>query len=335
MNKDPIIWALIDERPGTGNQSKGVAMSLGLPFVEKNLIWSRCAFLPNYLIGPSLLGLKNISKLAIKSPWPDLVIASGRRASMVARYIKGRNPDKCNLIHMMYPGHKGTGDFDIIAIPNHDISIPSSRNMITTTGAPHSIDSNQVLRERVRWSSKFSGLKKPIIGLVIGGATKRRSFSRQMIVKLGYQTANLVDKIGGSLVITTSPRTGNVLTDLLTYFSEKNIEPAFVYRWRSNSLPNDNPYLGILGHADHLIVTGESTSMCSEACGTDNIVHIFAPNGFLSKKHQRLTDELVINGYAYLLKDESVASSWQGTSKKLDVAAQIAQEIQIRILSKF
>ena len=335
MNRDPIIWALIDERPGTGNQSKGVAMSLGLPFVEKHLIWSHFASLPNFLFGPSLLGLRSVSKLAIKSPWPDLIIASGQRAAMVARYIKTKNPTKCSLIQVMYPGHEGIGEFDIIAIPNHDNSIPSAKNIIRITGAPHSIDRDQISRESIRWSSEFSGLKKPIVALVVGGATKRHPFTKQMVVKLGCQTANLVDKFGGSLVISTSPRTGNLLTGILNCLSERNIEPAFVYSWRSGDLANDNPYLGILDCADHLIVTGESTSMCSEACATDNTVHIFAPNGFLSQKHQRLIDELVSNGYAYLLQDKLVEFSPLSTPRKLDVATQIAQEIQIRILSKF
>jgi mitochondrial fission protein ELM1 len=82
-------------------------------------------------------------------------------------------------------------------------------------------------------------------------------------------------------------------------------------------------------------VTGESTSMCSEACATDNTVHIFAPKGFLSQKHQRLIDELVSTGYAYLLQDKLVEFLPLSAPKKLDVATQIAQEIHIRILSKF
>ena len=100
MNREPIIWALIDERPGTGNQSKGVAMSLGMPFLEKHLIWSNLAFLPNSFFGPSLIGLKSISKSTINSPWPDLVIASGRRAAIVARYIKRKNPQISKIPYM-------------------------------------------------------------------------------------------------------------------------------------------------------------------------------------------------------------------------------------------
>jgi mitochondrial fission protein ELM1 len=335
MNRDPIIWALIDERPGTGNQCKGVAMALRLPFEEKRLMWSSLAFLPNFLFGSSLLGLRSNSKLAIKSPWPDLVIASGRRAAMVARYIKRKNPDKCSLVHIMYPGPEAVNDFDIIAVPNHDNLMRGAKNIIKVIGVPHNVDRDQLSRASLIWNDEFSNFKTPIVGLILGGATKRRGFTQQMAMKLACQTANLVNSLGGSLVITTSPRTGPLLTNLLNCLSEKNIKPAFIYDWQSDDVHTDNPYLGILDSADHLIVTGESTSMCSEACATDNIVHIFAPEGFLGQKHQYLIDELVSSGYAYLLMDGSVETSPMRATRKLDVAGQIAREIQIRILSKF
>ncbi|HIF61262.1 MAG TPA: nucleoside-diphosphate sugar epimerase [Rhodospirillales bacterium] len=335
MNRDPIIWALIDERPGTGNQSKGVAMALGMPFIEKHLIWSNLAFLPNSFFGPSLIGLKSISKSTINSPWPDLVIASGRRAAIVARYIKRKNPHKCSLIHIMYPGDTAIDEFDIVAVPNHDSGIPNKKNIIRITGAPHSIDRNQFSRASIHWNAEFSNLKKPIIGLIVGGATKRRPFTQKTAINLGHQTANLVNKLEGSLIITTSPRSGDELKGVLSFLSEKNIKPAFVHQWRSDGLVDDNPYLGFLAHADHLIVTGESTSMCSEACVNGNIVHIFAPEGFLGQKHQRFTDELVSNGYAYLLEDDLVEFSSSAAPKKLDVAAQIAREIEARVLYKF
>jgi len=335
MKRDPIIWVLIDERPGTGSQSKGVAISLGIPFIEKYLRWSRFACLPNMLLGPSLLGLTNASKSAINPPWPDIVVASGRRAATVARYIKRRNPQECSLIQIMYPGNLAINEFDIIAVPNHDFSIANSKNILRTIGAPNNIGHDQISSANIQWNKEFSSLKKPVIGLVVGGATKRRSFTKKMAGKLGHQTANLVNELSGSLIITTSPRTRDELEPILNCISEKNIRPSFLHCWRREDSADDNPYLGILSHADHIIMTGDSTSMCSDACTNGNTVHIFAPNGFLGKKHQRFIDELVSGGYAYLLGEYLVKSSSCVVQKKLDVAAQIAREIEIRVLSKF
>jgi len=334
MNDAPVIWALIDERPGTGNQCSAVAQALGMPFVEKQLIWSSMAKLPSFLTGASLRGLAGTSKAEIKSPWPDLVIASGRRAAMVARYIKKQSLNDCSLAHIMYPGDAGIGEFDLVVVPNHDGAVKNGGNIIRITGAPHGIDDIQLLRSRMKWQAKFAEIKKPIIGLIIGGATKRRPFTTEMAAALGRSAADLVTRSGGSLIVTTSPRTGDALGGVLTGLSEKNIKPAFVYRWSPDSSGNgsgdDNPYLGFLAHADQLIVTGESTSMCSEVCAAGKPVHIFAPAGFLGEKHQRLVDELIANRYAFSLETPSEINEAL-LPQRLDVADQIAREIKKRI----
>jgi len=332
MKGTPTIWVLIDERLGTGNQSRGVALSLGAPFVEKHLVWSIFANLPNLLIGASLRGLKNSSKSTIKPPWPGLVIASGRRAAQVARFIKYKNPKKCSLIQIMYPGSTAIKDFEIVAIPNHDNRFDEKDNFLNIVGAPHSINDNQLNSAKTQWDSKFSVLKKPVVGLVIGGATKRKPFTLEMASKLASQSANVVNKLGGSLVITSSPRTGNRLQNILDVLLEKNVKPAFVHSWAPEDLADDNPYLGILAHADYLIVTGDSTSMCSEACATGNPVYIFAPNNFLHPKHRRFIEELISGGHAYLLRDEFIISLAPALQKKLDTASKIAEEIKSRNL---
>lgn len=330
MDDTPVIWALIDERPGTGNQCSAVAGALGLPFIEKRLVWSRLANLPNFLMGPSLRGLTADSKTEIRSPWPDLVIASGRRAANVARYIKKQSLDDCRLVHIMYPGDTAINEFDLVAVPNHDGEVKNGDNILRMTGAPHSIDEVQLLRARMRWNAKFSAFKKPLIGLIIGGATKRRPFTEEMAKELGRKSADLTLKSGGSLVVTTSPRTGDALAGVLKGMAEKKVEPAFVYRWSAEGNADDNPYLGFLAHADQLIVTGESTSMCSEVCAAGKPVHIFAPAGFLGDKHQRLVDELISNRFAF-----SMGSDGESTNlpppQKLDAASQIAGEIKRRI----
>ncbi|HJO87329.1 MAG TPA: ELM1/GtrOC1 family putative glycosyltransferase, partial [Rhodospirillales bacterium] len=162
LNIQPVVWALIDERPGTGNQTLAVAKLLDLPFEEKNLHWTHFAELPNLLIGASLRGLTESSKSEIKTPWPDLVIAAGRRAGSVARYIKKQSLDDCSLVQIMNPGESTIRDFDLVAVPNHDGVLNSNPNIIRTTGAPHGIENGSLSEARVHWHTKFSDFKKPL-----------------------------------------------------------------------------------------------------------------------------------------------------------------------------
>lgn len=219
-------------------------------------------------------------------------------------------------------------DFDLVAVPNHDGVLKNSTNIIRTTGAPHGIEDSSLSEARVRWHAKFSNLKKPLIGLVLGGATKRRPFTPEMAKQLGRQSGELAKQFGGSLLVTSSPRSGNALDGVLSGLKDADLEPAFVYRWSPEDSENKNPFLGIIALADQLIVTGDSASMCSEVCASGKPVHIFAPDGFLGDKHRRLVEELFEKGYANLLTGDTPANA---PTLKLDVAGQIADKIKTRL----
>ena len=68
---------LVDPRAGTANQALGIAARLGLPVIEKKLSYGMLAKLPNF--GASLRSLTSEARAGIAPPWPDLVIAAGRR----------------------------------------------------------------------------------------------------------------------------------------------------------------------------------------------------------------------------------------------------------------
>ena len=84
----------------------------------------------------------------------------------------------------MTPGPRAADDFDIIAVPAHDNLIREAKNIIRITGVPHNVDPEQLSRESLRWSPEFSRLKTPIVGLIVGGATKRRPFTQKMVLTI-------------------------------------------------------------------------------------------------------------------------------------------------------
>ena len=330
MISSPVIWALIDERIGTGNQAKSVAISLGLPFVEKHLSWSRIARLPNIILGRSLSALRRDVRHTICPPWPDLVIASGRRAASVSRFIKKNSMNHSKLVHIMYPGRMFAEDFDLLAIPKHDENIPDLVNILRIFGAPNLINQNWLPDQEFSWDQKFANLREPLVGLIMGGATKSRHFSKRLAANLGYQVAEMVKKVNGSLVITTSPRTGTVIEDVIAALHEKGIRASYIFRWKSSTSVDANPYFGILSRSRYLIVTGDSTSMCSEACALGKPVFIFAPEDFLHEKHIRFVDQLISGGYAVNLGEWNINLENSSPLKKLDAAYQIAEEIRNR-----
>ena len=116
------LWVLMDDRRGSVGQALGVIAALNsekITIIEKKIVYTKTASLPNWLRGRSLLGLTAESKTEIKAPFPDYVMSISRRTVPVARYIKKLSP-QTKLIQLMHPGNTGINDFSLIVVPEHD-----------------------------------------------------------------------------------------------------------------------------------------------------------------------------------------------------------------------
>lgn len=324
------LWVLTDDVVGHANQSLGVAEALGMSFQQRELRYGSLAILP-WALGPcSVVGLDPASRRNITPPWPDLVIATGRRLGAVARWIKRRahrDGHETRIVQIMDPVF-GRGEFDLIAAPRHDQMEPRG-NMIETTGAPNLITPAHVAAEGERWRGRLAALPSPRIAVLVGGATRRRGFSPVLAAELGRLASALAESARGSLMITTSRRTGEEATDALTHALTV---PAYVHRWDASSAAEGggNPYFAFLGLCEAAIVTGESMSMCSEACATGKPVFIFAPPAITKPAFARLHQELYRLGMARPLNHDGCAAFKPWRYVPLSVAQEIAAEIRKR-----
>ena len=317
------VWLLIDDRAGNKSQVLGVARALGLKFEIKDIRYTIAAELPNYMLMASFSMLTQGSRVNLMAPWPDVVIAAGRRTAPVARRIKEQSKGKAFLAQIMYPGSTGEDDFSLIAIPKHDAMGPAE-NRFEIIGAPHGVTAEAMAEAKIHWRGKFDHLPKPHVALIVGGDTKRKTFTPDMARELGERAAALVKAAGGSLLITTSRRSTPEATEaLLTAIGDT---PANVFKWGD---AGDNPYMAYLAMADHIIVTGDSVSMCSEACAPGVPVYIFAPKKMTVHKHAKLHQDLYKGGYAKPLEEAKTLTAW--SHEPLNAAYAIAQEIRKRL----
>ena len=84
----PRVWVLLDDRPGNSTQSLGLAEALGWPFETVELLFGWRSRLHNRWLGASVRGLRSGSRAKLVAPWPDLLIAAGRRTAPVGLWIK-------------------------------------------------------------------------------------------------------------------------------------------------------------------------------------------------------------------------------------------------------
>lgn len=316
-----ILWALFDNRRGSVGQAQGVINALPeyIEVIEKKLVYNKFSALPNWLRGRTLLGLDKESQKEITEPWPDYVLSISRRTAPVARYIKKQNP-RTKLIQLMHPGHTGLKEFDLVIVPEHDKNKEAADNIHYIVGCPHRITSQYLAEAKSKWKEKFANLPKPITALIIGGAIKGKAFSEDNALALGKAVRKLKQKDGGSLLITTSRRTG-VEPEKIIMSQLKDI-PQFAYLWGDTS---ENPYSGFLACADNIIVTGDSVSMCCEATGTGKPIYLFTGENWLTPKHLRFVQSLCNTGCAVMLDSEQTADF--KPQKSLNAAAEVAELI--------
>lgn len=319
MISTPSVWVLADDRPGNVTQCRGVADALGWGYEVKEIGYTAAAALPNFVLMKSFAGLTADSRANLNPPWPDVIIAAGRRTAPVARHIKSLSGGKTFLCQLMYPGDAGADEFDLIVVPKHD-RMPEAPNRMQVIGAPHGVTAEKLTKAAVVFRSKFDGLPKPWIALIVGGTAKRRKFTPEMGAELGRIASKLAENVGGSLLVTTSRRTGDAAKSLIDAIEA----PSFVFQWGDEG---ENPYFGYLSLADAVVVTGDSVSMACEACATEKPVYIYAPKGFVARKHAMLHQDLYDGGYARPLTERLEA--W--THPPLNPAIEVAKAIRARL----
>ncbi len=318
----PSIWLLVDDRAGNQSQCLGVGDALGLKCEIRDLEYTAAAALPNFVMGKTFGGLSASSRVNLVPPWPDVIVAAGRRCSPVARHIKEKNEDKTFLVQIMYPGDTGIDEFDLVCTPRHD-AIPDRPNILQITGAPHRVTPQRLATAKEDWGDRLDYLPEPRIALIVGGSTKRRKFTEQMARELGAAAAKMANDAGGSLMVTTSRRSDDTADALIGEIDG----PKHVFKWGDKG---DNPYLGYLGVADGVIVTGDSVSMCSEAAATPGPVWIYAPKKLTIHKHGALHKQLYDGGYARPFDADGMTfETW--IHPPLNAANDIADEIKQRL----
>ena len=297
MASPPLIWALTDDRAGNTAQVLGVVEALNLPVMIKDVRYNVLSKLPSAFTGANAYTLVTESRKALEACLPglapDIVISAGRRTAPIARWIKRRALKPILLIHLMYPP-SGVWDFDFIIVPNHD-RLPSGgdrENIMRITGAPHQVTADHLNLAEENWKTQLGGIPRPFIALLMGGSTHSKTFPPKRVGEFGRAVYRMAAEVGGSILLTTSRRTGVASEKAL---DEAIPEPRQAFFW---SRGGEIPYMGFLALADAIVVSGDSVSMCSEACATPAPVYIYAPDDITTPKHRRLHQELYKLGLA-------------------------------------
>ncbi len=311
----PTVWVLHDGKIGMANQVTGLAEALGWPFVEKRLaIRAPWRYLPPALwLTPSLAIDPAGDQLV--APWPGVVIACGRNTVAPARMVKRASGGRVFWVEVQDPRF-ARGEVDLIVAPFHDPA--PGDNVVRTLGAVHRVTAAKLSEAAARFAPLFSGLPRPLAAVLIGGDNNVYRLTEKRFATLCDQLVALA-RSGIGLAITPSRRTGAAQRAML---AERLAGlPAFI--WDGTG---DNPYFGMLGTADAIIVTADSVSMISEAAATGKPVHIVELEGG-SRKFARFHEAMRQAG----ITRPFTGTLGQWSYAPLDDTARAAAEIRRRV----
>lgn len=284
LTHKPIVWALLLPEAGFRSQVLGLADAIGGELVEKNIdLRKPWSLLPASLCPFPLLGLDPISD-PLAAPWPDIVVACGRRTIPLALAIKRASKGKTLAVYIQNP-KSAAKHFDLVVSMRHDGL--EGRNVLIADTAIHRVTPEKLALAQSEWHERFSNLKRPLIGVILGGKNRSFRFTMAIADSMIRQLTTLSRNNGASILITPSRRTEPQIIDRFKSFAAT--EPSYIRFWDGQG---DNPYFGMLALSDALVVTEDSVSMISEAVASGKPVATVALEG-TSKRHQAFIRNLI------------------------------------------
>jgi hypothetical protein len=244
------------------------------------------SWLQNRLLGASLAGIDRARSSPLGPPWPELVITAGRRTAPVALWIREQSRGATRVVMLGRKGGDDADRFDLVISPRYGGVAPHPRRLETEMPL-HRITRAKLADAVGRWRARFAAWPAPRIAVLVGGRSGQYRLGAPEARQLGESVSRLARESGGSLLATTSRRTGAEAEEALCAALPPG---AFVHRAGD---PGENPYLGLLALADHIVVTGDSESMLAEAAATGAPISIFPLPEHASFRALRAPRELV------------------------------------------
>ncbi len=206
---------------------------------------------------------------------PDVIISCGAISAPHAVAFKQLLHGSIPTVSILDP-NDDMELFDIIIAPNHE-PVPRYDNIFLTTGYINKVNPERLNRAKADFTlGKYPYLDElqrdaPVVALLVGGVHVGDDITEEDVIGV---IESLKGK-AGTILATTSPRTPLKISQALIDYLP---QPNFMYDFKRRAV-NPNPYAIMLALADHVVVTGDSARMISEAVSSSKPTWIYAPEG--------------------------------------------------------
>lgn len=247
------------------SQVTGLAAAIGFPHTHHKveMHWPFSTMWPALL--PPWNGVFTDRALIESESPPRVAISCGRLGSAASLALKRRYGRGVFTIHIQDP-KLPIGWFDLIVAPAHDGLIGD--NVVQSLGAVHHLAPDHLRAAAAAGPTReMQCLTRPFVGVILGGPNRYYDYRLTDVRCLIQRLHEIVQREGVQLAVVPSRRTPpQILAEFRIAFGQRH------FLWDGTGT---NPYLAVLTQATHLIVTGDSVSMTSEAAATCKPVYVF------------------------------------------------------------
>lgn len=311
-------WVVTDDAAGNQRQALALAEQLGLPvrhlILEPRRPWSWLA--PRLMLG-GRLALPAAQRELFSPPWPAVAIGCGRAAALFTRLLRPLSEGRCYTVQILDP-RMDPAHWDLVIAPWHDPV--RGTNVVRLLGSLNPIDDAWLADGRASCPG-LADLPRPRVGVLLGGPRQGIALDAAYAGELLTRLLEAHGREGGSLLVLASRRTPPVVMGIFRDALKQ--VPGLIWADRTNGI---NPYPGVLGWADRLLVTPDSVNMLSEACATGCPVQTFV-NAPLPAKLERFHRALREAG----LLQQFDEPPWAGRPPPLRETTAIAVTLRERI----
>jgi KDO2-lipid IV(A) lauroyltransferase len=244
----------------------------------------------------------------LKRGYADIVISCGSQTAAVNMLFSRENNAK-NVI-VMKPSLVSSRTFSLAIIPEHD-NPPAKENIVRTLGAPNLITQKRLKDNLILLEKAIDLEDKRCIGLFIGGESKDYTFSYPLIADVLNNVIAAAKQLDANILATTSRRTSVDIGDFVKRELGKTERAKLVIV--ANERNPEWTVGGVLAASDIVVVSGESSSMLSEAASSGKRVLVFEPEEkphfHRNNKHKRFLNRLHSSGIIHFTEADRLKES--------------------------
>ncbi len=292
MHDTPRILALSDGAAGNARQALALAEALAGPGAPPPVALRLDARAPWRWLSPRRLPGAGRAFGDALAPWlarpPLLAVGCGRQAALATRLLRERG---ARVVQILDPRLDPAG-WDLVVVPAHDRL--RGANVLATRGSLHPVDAAWLDAGRAAWPA-LGALPGPRTALLLGGPVRGAPWDARDAAAWAATLARW-HRDGGRVMATGSRRSPAWLAPVLA----AALPPAST-RWHGDA-DGPNPYAGLLGWADRIVVGPDSVNLASEACATG--VPVFVAGLERARgKHRDFLEGLLADGHLRRLEE--------------------------------